>query len=976
MTLLPPSIEQHVHLLTNPTLLRWRADGWGREDLLPGDQQRLRWERRLRDEAVSSVGQTFPGMPLEQLDRLLRLPEHPQPAVELGAVGRALDVLADRYVCIEKGIPVARHRLLDEFQSVKLRIVVEHLACWKVARILADQSLSGDPTEGLSLEWPAGLGVQHHNLAIRLSVPLVENHVHLGGVLGTLDLWIDILDSRSRRPRLRQMRGSMGQLGDETLGPLLVRRLERARVLRDLVEVLAGEPHSSPPPVFWSETARERLDDEIRLERLLGLTEMERGSRASYAAIAFADCRPIPYLLSPTRERFRQEADRGASANLLLERSLLVRSFCALLSSDRKDRWLGSLLTIYLVSQNLFHQAVTRQGDRIGLGHFLQWYDAAARDPSPRQDRRRQVRVLERVSRGGFDRVEGRVTPDPKQIRSWIAAFRKASFWQAEGAELGKDFGLVCHFIKESDPRLTDREDLSRNRVESSVSRLRHRALRDKIRHQSYQLEHLRSIVAEAAVAVVGIDAARGEGDAPPEVFAPAFRFLRRQLPEGGARGKPCGEGRHQVPPLRATFHVGESFDHPLTGLRRIHEAMLFLNLRPGDRLGHGLALGLDPGAWLEACGASPSTCREQLFDDLVWMVWMLRRLGEQKLVSTRMLERIQGLRDTLYGDLFVPSHTSILDLGTAWQSRWMDPEDVFGILHAFGWENGVPPEGERSERDQRLAGNLRSCRRIGRCKLRWKKRGCEEDLCTACEQGAWKRSPAVIDVAFSRRRRKWRLATVDLDWLFSGDVARATLRYLWCYHFDPLYFQRGQVSVEWPEDLEWEPAFRVLQKAVVREVEKRVLTVEACPTSNQGIGGIRDLGQHPLFRLRGPDPGGERSDAGASVLIGTDDPGIFATSLPGEYAAVAQAAEKRGAGDEQILEWIDRLKRASEEATFLRSRGMRLESPIPADWPPAAAFHPHWREQAWRRFALAPEQQQRGDHLLRRLRRLLFSEP
>lgn len=925
MIRLAPVLEQQVRLLSNPTLLRWGAVGWGGGSMLPRDEERRRNRRDLKNDSLAAVGRSYPGLPLEQLDRLLEMPEQGARG-PLGIVGQCLDALADRYVCFQHGRPVARRRYLNELQEIKLRLVVEHLACWKVAKVLAESSPPAEPAAVWNLpwlDWGPTLGVQHHNLARRLESPLLDNHVHLGGVLSTLDLWVEILDPRLRSRRLRELRRTIRRVGDEPLQPLVLRRLERARVLRDLLGVLVRQPGVPPPEQLPSPgRALELLQEEVHLEGLLGLAGFDAGYPPSPAATSFADRRPIPFLLSPTREELRRSADRSSDASLVSERSLLVRSFCTVLAPNQVNSWIAPLLTVYLVSQNLFHQAVTQQGHRVGLGHFLEWYEAPARGLRSGIDPNRQVRVLERVTRRGRDRVEGRITPEPEVIRSWIDAFEASPF--LTDAQLGRDFGLVCHFIKEPETRLRRAEVAQEEPGEMMGTRLRHRALRTKVRRQSFALERLRLMKADAAQAVVAIDAARGEGDAPPAVFAPAFRFLRRPLPRRPAEPPALPGYGHEVPHLGATFHVGESFDHPLTGLRGVHETVRFLDLRPGDRIGHGLALGLDPGRWLDACGAPPLTTRENLLDDLIWTRWMLEQLGRQDLVSSRMVDLIHGLTDALYGDRLVPAQASIYDLAWAWRLRWMDPEDLFAVLENFGWRNGLPPPGPVNSLDQRLAGNLQSCRQLGRCQLWPGPDSGDRSLCAGCGEGRWSRSPAVHDVRLTPQRRVWRLAALDLDQLFSGAIPKAALRYLWCYSFDPVYFQRGLESTPWPDDLEWQAAFRVLQEAVIREVAKRVVTVEACPTSNQSIGGLGDLRHHPIFRLS--PPGGENGEPGqprVQVIVCSDDPGIFATDLRWEFAALAQAAEESGYEPAVVLAWIDHLRAMAEETTFLRGRGL-----------------------------------------------------
>lgn len=53
--------------------------------------------------------------------------------------------------------------------------------------------------------------------------------------------------------------------------------------------------------------------------------------------------------------------------------------------------------------------------------------------------------------------------------------------------------------------------------------------------------------------------------------------------------------------PGSETFHFsgGEDFSHLVSGLRTIVEAVIFLDLWPGDRLGHCTAIGISPDLWI-----------------------------------------------------------------------------------------------------------------------------------------------------------------------------------------------------------------------------------------------------------------------------------------------------------------------------------------------------------------------------------------
>lgn len=111
-------------------------------------------------------------------------------------------------------------------------------------------------------------------------------------------------------------------------------------------------------------------------------------------------------------------------------------------------------------------------------------------------------------------------------------------------------------------------------------------------------ISNIRDICPELSRLIVGIDAASLEIPTEPWVFAPAFREARKR--NGQLNYSKTAQGAKSL--LGVTYHVGEDFRHPLSGLRHIDEAIEHLQLRPGDRIGHGLALGIDLDQWFNSC--------------------------------------------------------------------------------------------------------------------------------------------------------------------------------------------------------------------------------------------------------------------------------------------------------------------------------------------------------------------------------------
>jgi len=76
------------------------------------------------------------------------------------------------------------------------------------------------------------------------------------------------------------------------------------------------------------------------------------------------------------------------------------------------------------------------------------------------------------------------------------------------------------------------------------------------------------------------------------------------------------------------------------------------------------------------------------------------------------------------------------------------------------------------------------------------------------------------------------------------------------------------------------------LDPSLVELLVDRKIPVDVCPTSNRAL--VPDLGVHPLPLFL---------KAGVRCALGTDDPGIIPTTLPGEW----KAAEDMGLGDQDM---------------------------------------------------------------------------
>ena len=185
--------------------------------------------------------------------------------------------------------------------------------------------------------------------------------------------------------------------------------------------------------------------------------------------------------------------------------------------------------------------------------------------------------------------------------------------------------------------------------------------------------EKLKTQYFDLSKLITTIDVAGDENRTPPEVFAPTIKFLRRDLKKldefkfkivEGLNGKSFLENHR----LRLSIHAGEDFNHIVSGMRKIDESIEFYKMREYDRIGHALAIGIDPKMWAYRNKNIVLTKQEAL-DNLVWMYFKAIKIADYLPSANRLKEEFLGKIKKLSREIYDEEY-DVCDLYEAWKLR------------------------------------------------------------------------------------------------------------------------------------------------------------------------------------------------------------------------------------------------------------------------------------------------------------------
>ena len=479
-----------------------------------------------------------------------------------------------------EGTPVVVFDKLQEWRELSLLLGEDLLT----TAFLADHKLGGKSP--VSFDWPNV--ISHGNPAINkeLDQGLCDTHAHLKASADVFELtWLDFMNRLINRDedyrKVLYMADAQIQYRRNQQNFDFRKIVQMAAILRlHIFEVL----NEKKGTVSNSKIIK-ILDDDVN--RTKNLTEFESRIRSYQTADnkIFNIVHEYAILKKPSSNIYAIHSG---------ERELLYKFFFRYFNNDSRVIKIADLFFLYISLKIRVRKEFVQTNPLFGFENFKMYESRKTLFCSDDFKRIFPLYAIQSSIRPNIaDKLEARVTSNgiPNQeVRMSI-----------DGSTIRNDIDInnlafVIHFIKQSEHKVHEkyygsRYDYSKNYQKDVDSILNDARKRYNASPNSQPIYK-----------IVGIDAAGAEIDCSPAVFGQVYRYAR-------LRGI-----------TNLTYHVGEDFYDLCDGLKAIDDAIRFLQLCKGSRLGHATVLGISTKKYYERREYQSIMSRQRLLDTLTWI--------------------------------------------------------------------------------------------------------------------------------------------------------------------------------------------------------------------------------------------------------------------------------------------------------------------------------------------------------------------
>lgn len=765
--------------------------------------------------------------------------------------------------------------------------------------------------------WSAMIGTDDRRLTQIMEKGLAENHFHLKGSTRSFDLsWLCFMNHPGRIKKFFEK--SIKKADD------IYEKEINNRFMENLNDTVTGGSFDNQ--LSWSDRLliacwiRERLftwlcdnkkvsklsgqsrlfDDFIKLQKRLTYMSVsdlcnETESVRYFYGIKFEQLnghsKCIDYAI--TGEVFNGLPDKCSTRALAGERAFLYNSLYQIYSRNPEEiKYFADLFYLYILIKSQFRNELIQVNKRYGFKNFMMYQDRKDLifDDYPEYDlEAKNLSVNDSMENGNVKSLEMRIVPADscsKQFKKILNIDKSIEFLrrgtsqkhdpEKKTDELEMPYYYVLHFPKEPDNPVNIPKHLQKDEQPSYdhiswYGTPRNKDVRVASELQAKTIAKVMECSSRLCSRIRGIDACSFEIGCRPEVFAVGFRFLTSFIPQRPQRNVLFHNS--SLPKLCATYHVGEDFMDIVDGLRAIDEAVVFLELESGDRLGHALALGINPFDYYKLKGNNILLSKQDQLDNIVWLLNKSKgfNINLESALKQHLYDDAKRLLYEIYGQKF-----DLVDYCSSRQLRGDDPELYRnGYFDIKAYKNAMSYKGN----------NLTS----------------QYDFC--------------------RLRKRYNIKELEIY----RNNSRAVELY-WRYHFDYAAKKRGSEVEKWSVSTSFIKAVEAIQNAMQKDIAKRNIAIECNLSSNVLIGSFDRYDEHPIFRFCPISFCDD--DVLQYVSINTDDQGVFDTSLQTEYTLLACALRsiKKEDGmcrynDDLIYNYIERIRRNGFSQSFPKSQ-------------------------------------------------------
>ena len=792
--------------------------------------------------------------------------------------------------------PKVKQEKILEWRETSLALGQDIFTC----AALAEKDIH-DKIQRRSFSWSSAIQTDNIPLRYLLESGCAENHYHLNGSTQIFPLaWCYLMNHPSQLTEyftMHQMQDNLSARIHTNIRDNMIDWVEKMSIAAWVRVKLFSQIFNTDHTKDTGHSFVAYYHQPDKKYQLYSMVKRCRWKAAKLPQGRKAHC--LDYAITASIAKVNQ----GPTRLLAGERSFLYhcfyRCYAGKFTQDQMD-----LLYLYLLIKREFRNELVQTNGRRGFWNFSDYQDRKAMvwGKSPAYWWESYVLSLAenltspRTGKPVLQTLEARVIPGtsatdilsyirhidstmeqyqetqvPQSSKSWPLLSKK-HYWRR--AEENSTYFYVMHFAKKP---LESASKVKRNWKQWLPPR--NHDVRKKAEYQAKALA--KGLIGSSYLCsrIRGIDACSREIGCRPETFATQFRYLRGNLVPNLYQPQTV----RYWPKLRATYHVGEDFLDLTDGLRAIDEAICFLNLSQGDRLGHALALGISPQQYYRVKDNTVWLPAQDLLDNLVWLLhrsleWDIEVPGS---LRENLRLRAQQLLDTIYpskGD--ESTNITLRTYYEAWHLRSDDPElywnNRFGDKHA-----------KRAIEDRFL----------------------------------------MLDQSYKRAMLDRRKDSKGIDFRTLLRRSNSIFQTLFRYHFGYKERVEGEKPVCFVATPDYATVLEQLQVRMMEKIMVEGIAIECNPSSNHLIGTFDRYEQHPIFRFNHFGLGHLESINFSSqirVSVNTDDLGVFDTSIENEYALLFGAlCTKRDAmgrpvhSHDEILAYIEHLRTMGNEMTF-----------------------------------------------------------